>query len=254
VKLIQKGSSGPNIKKIQIFLRGLKFYLHPVDTSFGPNMETAVKAFQKKNGLIDDGIIGNGTLSLMLRQGLALMPEVGEFPPKPEFAPLLSNTQRQNIFGTFKYKDAPTKSNPEGIIILGDWEAQNIVEVILPELSEATNGKYTKMRVHKLIANQMRGLWAEWKSAGLLHLVKTYEGAFYPRYIRGSSKSLSNHSWGTAFDINYEWNMLGQVPAQVGEVGSVRELVPIAHKWGFYWGGHFTRKDGMHMEIAKVLS
>jgi hypothetical protein len=33
----------------------------------------------------------------------------------------------------------------------------------------------------------------------------------------------------------------------------VRELVEIANEWGFYWGGHFTRKDGMHFEIAKIL-
>jgi hypothetical protein len=36
----------------------------------------------------------------------------------------------------------------------------------------------------------------------------------------------------------------------------VRELVPIANAFGFYWGGHFGagRVDGMHFEVAKVLS
>ena len=33
---------------------------------------------------------------------------------------------------------------------------------------------------------------------------------------------------------------------------SVRELVPIAHDHGFYWGGHFSRCDGMHFEVARV--
>jgi hypothetical protein len=37
----------------------------------------------------------------------------------------------------------------------------------------------------------------------------------------------------------------------VGEKGSVRELVPIANRWGFYWGGHYNgRPDGMHFEVA----
>jgi len=27
--------------------------------------------------------------------------------------------------------------------------------------------------------------------------------------------------------------------------------VPLANKWGFYWGGHFGgRLDGMHFEVA----
>ena len=46
--------------------------------------------------------------------------------------------------------------------------------------------------------------------------------------------------------------MLGTTPALVGRKGSVRELVEIANANGFYWGGHFTRKDGMHFEVAQV--
>jgi hypothetical protein len=30
------------------------------------------------------------------------------------------------------------------------------------------------------------------------------------------------------------------------------ELVPIAHRHGFYWGGHFSQRDGMHFEVAQV--
>ena len=73
-----------------------------------------------------------------------------------------------------------------------------------------------------------------------------------PRFVRGSRTILSNHSFGTAFDINVPWNLLGSVPALVGQKGSVRELVPIANQNGFYWGGHFPRKDGMHFSIAKL--
>ena len=51
-------------------------------------------------------------------------------------------------------------------------------------------------------------------------------------------------------------------PAMIGEIGCVRELVPIANECGFYWGGHFGldsngkvigRMDGMHFEIAKII-
>jgi hypothetical protein len=47
---------------------------------------------------------------------------------------------------------------------------------------------------------------------------------------------------------------LNKTPAMIGEKGCVRELVPIANECGFYWGGHFTRKDGMHFEIAKIIN
>jgi intein/homing endonuclease len=69
-----------------------------------------------------------------------------------------------------------------------------------------------------------------------------------------SSGIVVSNSWGTAFDINVPQNGLNKIPALVGEKGSVREIVPIANDFGFYWGGHFTRKDGMHFEIAKILN
>jgi hypothetical protein len=28
--------------------------------------------------------------------------------------------------------------------------------------------------------------------------------------------------------------------------------VPLAHEHGFYWGGHFSVRDGMHFEVAQV--
>jgi hypothetical protein len=37
-----------------------------------------------------------------------------------------------------------------------------------------------------------------------------------------------------------------------GRREGLHELVPIAHKWGFWWGGHFTTPDGMHFEVAVV--
>jgi hypothetical protein len=73
-----------------------------------------------------------------------------------------------------------------------------------------------------------------------------------PRFIRGSRTTLSNHAFGTAFDINCDFNRLGHTPALMGERGCVREMVRIAHENGFYWGGHFTRLDGMHFEVAKL--
>ncbi len=123
----------------------------------------------------------------------------------------------------------------------------------LPALATATGGKYRRMRWNKRASKQLDDLWKAWEAAGLLPLIKTYEGAYVPRLIRGSTRSLSNHAYGTAFDINYQWNQLGKTPAKPGTTGSVWELVPLAHEHGFFWGGFFGRGDGMHFEVCKIL-
>jgi hypothetical protein len=92
----------------------------------------------------------------------------------------------------------------------------------------------SSIRFHQLGAAQLQGLWKEWEKAGLLDRILSFGGGFEPRFVRGSTTTLSNHSFGSAFDINVAWNERGHRPALVGEKGSVRELVPIAHKWGFW--------------------
>jgi putative chitinase len=53
--LLKKGDNNENVKLLQ-----KKLGLEPVG-NFGPKTEEAVKAFQKKNGLTADGIVGDGT-------------------------------------------------------------------------------------------------------------------------------------------------------------------------------------------------
>jgi hypothetical protein len=130
---------------------------------------------------------------------------------------------------------------------------KKIITVQLPQLI-GIKGANKKVNVsfHCLAVDQLKCLWTAWEKKGLLNLVLDYGGAYNPRLVRGGT-SLSPHAFGTAFDINYEWNKLGVQPALAGEKGSVRELVTIANKYGFYWGGHFNKRpDGMHFEVAKL--
>ena len=69
----------------------------------------------------------------------------------------------------------------------------------------------------------------------MLKHILTFDGAYAPRFIRCSNKTLSNHAFGTAFDINADKNPLGAQPALAGRKGCVFELVPTAHQFGFYW-------------------
>lgn len=169
----------------------------------------------------------------------------------PPFKPLVSTAERQRVFGKFEYSPRPDGS----IKIHGDWANKNIIKVHIPQL-EGIEGAPDNGAVyfHRLGAEQLKALFEEWDAEGLIDRVITWAGSFVPRMIRGSKTSLSNHAFGTAFDINAAWNGLGRTPTPVGKEGSVLELVEIAHKHGFYWGGNFSRKDGMHFELAKIMN
>lgn len=186
----------------------------------------------------------------------APQPAATDFPPKPDFPPLVSNDARAAVFGRFNYTAAPQPDNPEHVNIDGAWLADNIVWVPIPQMLArglGEPGHTGGMLFHRLGAQQLKDTWAAWEAAGLLDRVRTFDGSFSPRFVRGSTTSLSNHAFGASFDVNYQWNQLGAEPAAVGQVGSVRELVPIANAHGFFWGGHYNgRKDGMHFELAKV--
>jgi putative chitinase len=62
--LLKKGDNNDLVKKVQE-----KLGVEAVG-NFGPKTETAVKAWQKANGLADDGIIGNGTWKAMFGEDM----------------------------------------------------------------------------------------------------------------------------------------------------------------------------------------
>ncbi|WP_138994109.1 M15 family metallopeptidase [Larkinella sp. C7] len=259
MQVLKQNSKGADVKKWQLFLIGQGFELGVADGKFGLRTHEATVAFQKKNNLLDDGVVGNKTVGVAMQLGFPVLtnPDLAKegpnWPPKPDFSPLIGITARQALFGKFKFAAAPIPGNPENIRILDDWESKNIVKVTIPQLIGKTGAPANgTIRFHHLATPQLVSMWAEWENEGLLDLVLSYAGSFVPRFVRGSRTELSNHAFGTAFDINVPQNMLSTMPALVGKKGSLRELVPIANKHGFYWGGHFTRLDGMHFEVAKL--
>lgn len=57
------GDSGDKVKAIQQKLKDLEYFTGSCTGTFGPATEEAVKAFQRKNGLSADGVVGDGTMS-----------------------------------------------------------------------------------------------------------------------------------------------------------------------------------------------
>jgi len=82
-------------------------------------------------------------------------------------------------------------------------------------------------------------------STGCVKELKTWDGCFNIRKKRGLA-SMSLHSWGIAIDVNAAWNGLGKTP--VLSAGFVKCFTDS----GFEWGGNWTRKDGMHFELASI--
>jgi hypothetical protein len=82
-------------------------------------------------------------------------------------------------------------------------------------------------------------------STGKVSELKTWDGCFNIRKKRGLS-SMSLHSWGIAIDVNAAWNGLNKIPQLTP--GFVKCFTDA----GFEWGGIWTRKDGMHFQLAKI--
>jgi D-alanyl-D-alanine carboxypeptidase/Putative peptidoglycan binding domain len=264
VNILRMKSSGSDVKRWELFLAGQGHLRGEVDDEFDTETDRATRAFQRAHGLSADGIVGPKTLGAALSDGFDIgfvdskRGTAEAILPGPSSLRPLSVAQRQKLFGPLKFEPAPTPSNPEAIRITNDWEANNVVTVTVPQLVGKLVFGVTpskgRMQFHTLAAAQLQALWAAWESARLLERVLTYDGAYNPRFVRGSTTELSNHAFATAFDINQRWNPLGAIPALAGREGSVRELVEIANEHGFFWGGNFkNRPDGMHFEVARIV-
>lgn len=257
--VLKRGNRGDAVFLWQNFLVGKK-KLDQADSIFGGNTEKATKVYQRAQGITDSGVVEGTTYGKALLEGLDAIEFETDFPRKPVFSPLVSTADRQSLFGSFDFEVDSIPGNREHIKILGDWINSNIVSVDLPEFVTPIIRSNGKMEFHQKASAQLQGLWKAWKAQDLVKFILTFDGSFVPRLIRGAPlvkdfRKLSNHAFGSAFDINADFNPLGTTPAFISQKGSVRLLVPTANDYGFYWGGHFnTRKDGMHFEIAKILT
>lgn len=284
-KLSRSGANVPaEVQRWQYFLRtrGIS-QVGKIDSHFGGNTELGTKIFQMQEGLSAHGRVDENTLKAAEKLGYRILKSDYysqrsslSWPPEPTNLKSPSNAWRNKLFHCFEFIQRPGSQRPdtESIVIKGDcndtvsdWEEAYVVNLYDTRFQfvEGYNGYF---RCHRKAAPKIVALLDVWESESLLHLVINYAGCYVPRYMRGRAphpthghsrrqskdvSTLSNHSFGSAFDICTTWNWLGDTPAQCGKKGSVRELVAAANDAGFYWGGHYSnRKDGMHFEITKA--
>jgi hypothetical protein len=69
------------------------------------------------------------------------------------------------------------------------------------------------------------------------------------RMVRGQTERLSNHSSGTAIDLNASKHPLGA--ENTFAEGKAALIIELAAKYGLKWGGTYRkRKDEMHFEVC----
>jgi hypothetical protein len=111
-------------------------------------------------------------------------------------------------------------------------------------------GTKIKLTCNKAVSPLLVGLAAEFhKLIEPIDEGSLDDWGYCYREIRGSSTNLSNHSSGTAIDLNATKHPLGKVGTFPNE--KVPMIRALAKKYGCIWGGDFrSRKDEMHFEIA----
>ena len=84
-RTLRKGDTGLDVKYVMQRLYDLGYYNKKADEKFGAGMLTAVKAFQKKNGLAVDGAVGKKSLAILFSDGVL---DADDAIPTPDPEPL----------------------------------------------------------------------------------------------------------------------------------------------------------------------
>lgn len=73
-------------------------------------------------------------------------------------------------------------------------------------------------------------------------------GMFCARLVRGSTHSISNHSWGSAIDLLIEGKL--DVRGDGNVYQGLVDIAPFFNKEGWFWGAGFRTEDAMHFEVS----
>ena len=152
----------------------------------------------------------------------------------------ITGADARNAFEPFTYVDMG-----DGMIQIDpNWVARNIVRRRVPLLKG-------EVVCHRLMVDQLAGALGEIEARGWGDLIdpSQYGGCWVPRHIDfNPAKPLSMHGWGLAADFNVSTNGLGMKPQLDPRV------VEVFDRWGFVWGGRWSRPDGMHFELGALIN
>lgn len=144
----------------------------------------------------------------------------------------------------------------------GDPKSQSFMTVwdVPAELEHGLIPK--KLYCNKDMVGPLTAVFKSLIETGCINELKSWDGCFNVRVVRGyesiynslvsagkqaeADDYLSIHSWAVVVDVNAAENGLGQIPKLSAA------FVKCFTDAGFDWGGLFSRKDGMHFQLAKI--
>ena len=186
-------------------------------------------SIQAASGLVQDGLAGPNTIQAILASISSPSKSISEIPGK-------STSDIERVYGKFSYKENPSK--PGAIIIDPSWARKNIVKV------EFHTGQ--KTWCHAGIADELKSLYK--KACSESGYTPESIWSFVPRHMRwDSSRPLSRHSWGIAFDVDPALNGVNKRSGT--PLHKHPRWVEVFKEAGWSWGGDWKSFcDPMHFE------
>ncbi len=158
--------------------------------------------------------------------------------PDPLTGAIEDGSSGGGIIGTMNYK------------IMDDGFIKPQQTWVDSNISTATVSIIGEVTCHRLMLPQLQAALSDIESAGLGGELRPgdYGGCYVPRFIdRNPSLPLSMHAFGLAVDLNVSTNQLGTE----GDMNP--RIVEIFERWGFVWGGDWSRPDPMHFELSRLV-
>jgi len=168
--------------------------------------------------------------------------------PKIELpAPLITYKDVVSRYGT-PY-NAETQKKDEDI--KNKWEQKWMTLWKGKKFTKATgvawpkNAPFSRVYCNKELVPYLNNTFLTLIEKDLFKELKTFDGCWNVRKIRGSAKRWSTHSFGIAIDLNAKENPLN------GPITFSDEFLQVWRDTGWKCGADFRRKDGMHFQAVE---